>query len=220
MKVYPFSHFPPYPNNLNGDLAVKLRKAQFNAALFSNDAAFDWMYPEHLQLLSLQHWTRLAIVQKIAGYLAAPGSKVLDLGSGIGKFCLAGAFYHPDCSFYGVEQRHELVHFAEEARQYTGVDNAHFLHANITQVDFNDFDHFYFYNSFYENLDPDSCIDDTIATSPSLYNYYTRYLYHALAHRPAGTRLVTFHTLDEEVPPGYELADVSYDTLLKMWIKA
>ncbi len=220
MKVYPFSNFPPHPDDLNGELAVKLRKAQYNAALFSNDAAFDWMYPEHFQLLSLKHWTPLAVARKAAAFLAEPGARVLDIGSGIGKFCLAAGYEFPETYFYGVEQRHELVYHAEDAKGYTGLPNVNFIYANITQLNFKEFDHFYFYNSFYENIDPENQIDDTIEISESLYNYYTQYLFRALDEKPSGTRLVTFHISGEEVPSDYELAEVSYDTLLKMWIKA
>lgn len=219
MKDYPFSHFPPLPDNPNGGLAVKLKKLHLNASLFNNDAAFDWMYPEHFQLLSLKHWTPLPIARKAAEFLAVDGARVLDIGSGIGKFCLAAAFHFPETYFYGVEQRHDLIYHAEEAKGYTRLPNVHFIYANITQVDFKKFDHFYFYNSFYENIDPDNQIDDTIAISESLYTYYTKYLFKALDQKPPGTRLVTFHISGEEVPSSYRLADASCDSLLKMWIK-
>ncbi|SRR5260221_10966181 len=220
MKVYPFSHFPPHPDDPYEGLAVKLKKVQLNASLFSNDAAFDWMYPEHFQLLSLKHWTPLAIARKAAEFLAEPGARVLDIGSGIGKFCLAACYEFPETYFYGVEQRHELVYYAEEAKGYTQLSNVHFIYANITQVNFKEFDHFYFYNPFYENIDPDNQIDDTIEISESLYSYYTQYLFNALDQKPSGTRLVTFHISGEEVPSGYKLAGLACDGLMKMWIKA
>lgn len=219
VSSYPFSKFPPeQKEHLPENKLLAFYKKE-NAAFFKNDAAFDWMYPEHLQLLSLKQWTRLSVARRAARFLAKPGARVLDIGSGIGKFCLTAAHHHPNTSFYGVEQRGELVHFAAEAGNYLQLNNAHFIHANITQVNFREFDHFYFYNSFYENLDPDSCIDDTIATSRSLYFYYTLYLQQALDELPTGTRLVTFHTMDEEIPSGYRLVRTSWDMLLKMWIK-
>lgn len=220
MNSYPFSHFPPFPNHSNNGLAVKLKKAHINASLFSNDAAFDWMYPEHFQELSLKHWTPLPMARKAAGFLAEPRAKVLDIGSGIGKFCLVAAHEFPETHFYGVEQRHELVYHAEEAKKHTQLPNVNFIYANITQVNFKEFDHFYFYNSFYENIDPLNQIDDTIEISESLYTYYTRYLFKALDEKPPGTRLVTFHISGKEVPSSYKLAAIASDGLMKMWIKA
>jgi SAM-dependent methyltransferase len=220
MEVYPFSHFPPESDDANSGLVVKLKKGQFKATLFSNDAAFDWMYPEHFQLLSLKHWTPLAVARKAAVFLAEPGARVLDIGSGIGKFCLAAGYEFPETYFYGVEQRHELIYHAEEAKAYTQLPNVHFIYANMTQVNFKEFDHFYFYNSFYENIDPSGQIDDTIEISESLYTYYTQYLFKALDEKPPGTRLVTFHISGEEVPSGFKLVDIANDGLMKMWIKA
>jgi SAM-dependent methyltransferase len=187
--------------------------------LFEEDGAFDCLYPKHIEEISHKHWTPLSVVRKAAQFLSEPDARVLDIGSGVGKFCLAGAQYCPDTFFFGVEQRHELVLYGEEAKQYTQLANVHFFHANMTQINFKEFDHFYFYNSFYENVDTLQRIDDTIETSFGLYKYYTQYLMNALDQKPSGTRLVTFQSLEEEVPSSYTLANVSYDTLLKMWIK-
>ena len=188
-------------------------------ALLQGDIAFDWLYPEHIEAKSRKHWSPLAAARKAAQFLAEPDASVLDIGSGVGKFCLAGAHYYPDTFFFGVEQRHELVLYAEEAKNYLRLPNVHFIFANMTQVNFDEFDHFYFYNAFYENIDDEDPIDDTIEMSYSLYQYYTQYLKAALEQRPSGTKLVTYHGLEEEVPSLYILADASYDTLLKMWVK-
>jgi hypothetical protein len=62
-------------------------------------------------------------------------------------------------------------------------------------------------------------IDDTIEYSQELYNYYNRYLFKQLELKPAGTKLVTYHSLEDEVPEGYKLIDAEIDNLLKYWIK-
>jgi len=189
-----------------------------NSSLFQNDSDFDWIYPEHLQLLSSRHWTPLRIARKAANFLAVPNTKVLDIGSGIGKFCLAGAFHYPNTIFYGVEQRRQLVQVAENAKSYTQIYNAGFIHANVTQINFKKFDHFYLFNPFWENIEHNHKIDNTIETSFSLYAYYTQYLFNELLARPSGTRLVTYHSSAEEVPPNYKLIEGSDEPLLRMWI--
>jgi len=188
-------------------------------ALLQQDAAFDWIYPEHIGTKSRKHWTPLDVARRAAQFLAEPDACVLDIGSGVGKFCLAAAHYYPDTFFFGVEQRHDLVLYAEEAKNHLQLANVHFIFANITQINFSEFDHFYFYNAFFENVDDEDAIDNTIETSYSLYQYYNKYLYQALDKKSSGTRLVTFHSLEEEIPDSYALADTDYDTLLKMWIK-
>jgi len=219
MKIYPFSYFPPLPDNYNDGTVIKLKKDHLNDSLFSNDAAFDWMYPEQFQLLSLKHWTPLAPGLKAAEFLAEPGARVLDIGSGIGKFCLAAGHHFPETWFYGVEQRHELIYEAEAAKGYTNLSNVNFIYANITQINFNEFDHFYFYNSFYENIDPENQIDDSLELSQSLYTYYNKYLCAALDKKPSGTRLVTFHSFEQEIPACFKLVTICFDGLMKMWIK-
>ncbi len=36
---------------------------------------------------------------------------------------------------------------------------------------------------------------------------------------PAGTRLATFHSMDDEVPLGFHVVGSAMDQLLKFWIK-
>lgn len=187
---------------------------------FNTDARFHHLYPVSIQLLAAKHWTPLNITRCVARYLVpADNVRVLDIGSGVGKFCLAAAHYMPSACFFGVEQRKDLVEHAETARKVLELQNAHFIHGNFTQLDFKQYDHFYFYNSFYENLVATDKIDDSIAYSTELYNYYNRYLYKKLDEMRSGTRLVTFHSLEEEIPPGYHLVEAQVESQLKCWIK-
>jgi SAM-dependent methyltransferase len=187
---------------------------------FSTDSQLHTLYPEPIQLLANRHWTPLKIARMVAPFLAThPGVKVLDIGSGVGKFCLAGAYYKPYASFFGVEQRKNLVVHAEKARDVLGLQNVHFIHRNITQLDFKQYNHFYFFNSFYENLLDKDKIDNSITYSTHLYNYYNRLLYKKLDEMPEGTRVATFHCVEDKMPSGYCLVDSKIGTLLKFWLK-
>lgn len=187
---------------------------------FSKDAKLNKLYPESIQLLAARHWTPLNIAQLVAPFLVThPGVKVLDIGSGVGKFCLAGAYYRPHATFYGVEQRKDLVEHAENARDKLGLQNVHFIHSNITELNFKQYDHFYFFNSFYENLLDNEKIDDKISYSIYLFNHYHKQLYKKLKEMPAGTRVATFHCLDDKIPPEYHVVESLMGTLLKFWIK-
>jgi SAM-dependent methyltransferase len=187
---------------------------------FRTDVQLNRLYPESIQLLAHRHWTPLQITQLVAQFLVThPGVNVLDIGSGVGKFCLAGAYYKPHASFHGVEQRKDLVAHAEDARDLLGLQNVHFIHGNITDLDFRQYDHFYFFNSFYENLMENDLIDNSITYSTYLFNYYHNQLYKKLNAMPTGTRVATFHCLDHKIPPGYQVVDSQVNTLLKFWIK-
>jgi hypothetical protein len=157
-----------------------------NISYFRKDAAFDTLYPRHIRELSQMHWTALDVSLEASNFLAAPGDRILDIGSGVGKFCIAAGVYHPEATFYGVEQREELFHHAQIAKEQVGVPNVEFIHGNLTDLDYDLFDHFYFYNPFYENIEPGSRIDYTVRTSFELYNYYTLFIYEMLNKKPAG----------------------------------
>jgi hypothetical protein len=187
---------------------------------FSSDAQLHQLYPEPVRSLARMHWTPLYIVQKVVPYLASNNKvKILDIGSGAGKFCLAGAFYKPSVSFFGVEQRKNLVSLAESVQKKLAFRNVHFIHRNFTQIDLCEYDHFYFYNAFFENLDGTEKIDNEIDYSNELYNYYSIYLYNQLDKMPIGTRVATYCSWGDEIPPCYQVAETHFDNLLKFWIK-
>lgn len=190
-----------------------------NPTVFRHDTTFDDLYPEHIQNLSRLHWTPIDIAKKAADFLAIPGARVLDIGSGVGKFCITAGFFHSETAFFGIEQREKLHAFAETAKAEIELPNVHFIHGNLVELDFRNYDHFYFYNPFYENIEPDNRIDYTVRTSFELYDRYSVFVYEMLRDKPSQTRLVTFHAPDKQIPPGYKLVNNTYSAALKMWIK-
>lgn len=185
----------------------------------STDSGFNDLFPREIQRYARRHWTPLDIINLSIDFLAEKNSKVLDIGSGVGKFCLTGAYYAPNAHFYGIEQRHNLVDLAVKAQKELGIENATFIKGNFTQLNLQDFDHFYFFNSFFENLDVAGRIDDTLECSPALFKYYNHYLYSELKKMPSGTRIVTYHSILEEIPREYELVQCFEDADLNFWIK-
>ena len=108
---------------------------------FSTDEQLNKLYPTSIQALASRHWTPLQITQMVTPFLVThPGVKVLDIGSGVGKFCVAGAYYKPYATFYGVEQRKDLLDHAQKASNTLGLQNVHFIHSNITDLDFSQYD--------------------------------------------------------------------------------
>lgn len=195
-------------------------KQTITANWFRSDADFNHLYPAPIQQLASEHWTTLAVAKSAANFLAAePAVRILDIGSGAGKFCLAAAHYKPNAFYFGIEQRKSLVTIADTVKDKIGLTNVTFINGNFTQIDFRLYNHFYFYNSFYENLSGTDKIDDTIDYSQELYHHYNRYLYKQLELKPAGTRLATYHTLEDEFPSDYHIVGTEMNELLKFWIK-
>lgn len=187
---------------------------------FNTEAQFIQLYPLAVQQLNEVHWTPLMVAYKALQFLKTkPGDKILDIGSGIGKFCLAGAYYKPQAFFYGIEQRKTLTEYARSAKELLGFSNVEFLLGDFTQVDFREFNHFYFFNSFGENLTDLYRIDESIDYSAELYYYYSTYLRHKLDKLPPGTRFVSYCSSDDEVPMSYVLVKTLHEGKLKFWEK-
>ncbi|ATP55605.1 methyltransferase [Pedobacter ginsengisoli] len=189
---------------------------------YLDDEHYDSQLSPRMRRLSQLHWSPLEVIRAAAGFLCdKPGSKVIDIGSGIGKFCITAAQHYPDCDFYGIEQRKDLHGIALLSRQNSSVvSNTHFIHGDFTELDYNNYDGIYFFNSFAENLCTFGRIDNSVQYSPSLYNYYANYFYKILENKENGTRLVTYHGNDGDLPSSYQLIDSSFNNYLKMYIKS
>ncbi len=186
---------------------------------FESDQNFDEVYPPNIQKLAERHWTSVEIIKLAVPFLTNTGGKILDIGSGVGKFCLTGAHYAPSARFFGIEQRNHLVRCAQRAKNILNLENVEFIHGNFTQLDLSDFDHFYFYNSFYENLNEIGRIDEEIAYSEALFDYYTDYLYTQFKKMPSGTKIVAYHCFHGEIPSSYELVGSHLNGDLNFWEK-
>ncbi len=187
---------------------------------YSSDQSFDALYSGNIKEVSARHWTPINVALKAATYLAThSGVRILDIGSGSGKFCLIGAHHFPRAYFTGIEQRKYLVNISNKLKRQLALTNVTFLNKNMTDEDFTSYDHFYFYNSFYENIPGTQKIDLEISYDEKLYDYYNLVLYKKLQKMPSGTRLVTYHSLGREMPPGFEIVNSELADYLKYWVK-
>jgi len=189
-------------------------------ALFYSDEKFDNLFSSGSKLLSSRHWTPLAVARKAAKFLAThPGAKVLDIGSGVGKFCLAAGQLHRNINWFGIEQRTHLVAEAKTVKRQLELPHVTFITGNFTQLNLASFNNFYFFNSFYENLSEDAVIDETVEVSRQLFHYYHNYLYRQFSLLPSGTRLASYHSLEDDMPCDYKIVGKDFNELLTYWIK-
>jgi SAM-dependent methyltransferase len=185
-----------------------------------DDETFDRIYPIELRDLSSRHWTPVDVAKKAAEFLVCfSGAKVLDIGSGVGKFCFVGAA-STDGDFTGVDRREKLISASEIVQNRSKMQNVSFLHSNITDIDFQEYDSFYFFNSFFENIDEEDRIDESVVLSPKLYRDYSRYVCSQLELKPKGTRLVTYWSQMPEVPKSYHIKFTEQKGRLKFWVKS
>ncbi|HTE30049.1 MAG TPA: class I SAM-dependent methyltransferase [Chryseolinea sp.] len=183
------------------------------------DAEFNAIYPTAIRKQSENHWTPIAVAKAASRFLVTSrDTRVLDIGSGSGKFCLIGAT-HTDGHFTGVEQRLELAELTTELAHAYNLFNVKCIHGNIASITFSDYDAFYFFNSFHENIDVTNKVDDTVRVDIKFYEVYTAYMVEQLIRLPAGTRLATYYTPATIIPRCFQRVDTLYQGQLHFWEK-
>ncbi len=199
---------------------ARLRRSLEEGELVAN-RDFDALYPPRVRALSSIFWTPVRVALRAAELLApAPGAHVLDVGSGVGKFCIVAAA-STRAVVTGIEHREHLVRVARAAAARLQVD-ARFVHGDIEAVQWHRFDAFYFYNPFYENVDcMGARIDAAVELSQRRFLVDVQIALEALTHAPDGTRVVTYHGLGADLPASYRLAssECAGTDSLKLWIK-
>lgn len=186
---------------------------------FSSDEAFNSLLPVSMQKLSVQHWTPLNVAYVAARFLAPDANaRVIDIGAGIGKFCIAGASVCHG-TFTGIEQRKNFVATGNKVIKQLGVDGAKLIHGNFMDLDITEYTGVYFYNSFHENLVFEDALDNKIEMSTELYERYSAHLLSQLNAMAFGTRLATFWLSITEIPGCYKLKESHFNDKLKLWVK-
>jgi SAM-dependent methyltransferase len=183
------------------------------------DEKFDLIYPARIRKLSPVFWTPVAVAAEAAKWLVpAPGVRVLDLGSGPGKFCLVAAALS-EGHFTGVEMRSDLVTIARQAATDLKLSEIDFIHGNLLEIDFGGYDAFYLFNPFEENMFQGNRIDRAVPLSPELFRKYTRHVSTELGARPIGTRVATYMGYANDIPSCYSCEATQFGDDLKLWIK-
>jgi len=185
----------------------------------SSDAAFDSLLPVHIRQLSGIHWTPLNVAFTAAQFLARdPDARIIDVGAGIGKFCIAGSSMSK-ATFTGIEQRKNFVTIGNKVIKKLGIEGIELIHGNFMDIDLSSFTGIYFYNSFHENLVFSDALDNKVEMSGELYERYSSHLIGQLNAMKVGTRLATFWLSITEIPGCYKLVESHFNGLLKLWVK-
>lgn len=168
-----------------------------------SDEKFDRIFSKETRALSSRHWTPMAVALFAAKALGSDANtRVLDVGCGPGKFCFIGAATTP-ATYCGIEQRSNFVDEAESIRLKHKLSNVAFFHGNMMDLDWRQFQAFYLFNPFLENVTGLARIDNQVPLSLEHFNSYVEVVEAKLSELPSGTKVMTYHGYGGAFPEGY-----------------
>lgn len=186
-----------------------------------SDKQFDALYPAWVQELSDMFWTPVEVAVRAAQLLAPTEDVlVLDVGSGVGKFCHVGSAA-TGARFHGIEQRADLVDIARQLPA-PGEDGPVFEHGNMVDLDWSRYRGIYLYNPFFEQTSGPWCqIDSSIDYSRLTQEHYVSTVLGKLEAAAIGTRVATYYGFGGALPPSFrKFAYEQYDKgPLEVWVK-
>ncbi len=185
------------------------------------DFRFDQVFPTEIRKLSGTHWTPVEVAIRAAELLVDHDkNRILDVGSGCGKFCLVSALSRSG-QYIGVEQRPHFVEIARKMSSELKAENVAFIQDNMEELDWSFFDGFYLFNPFYEHLIKSIRIDTTLSYNRDKFSRYVETVRSKLMLAREGTKVVTYHGFGGEMPPGYQCLkkEPIGTNYLELWVK-
>jgi SAM-dependent methyltransferase len=190
-----------------------------NYFLSERDADFDTKLAPHYKEISKIHWTPLTIIEEVSSWLNQYSStNLLDIGSGVGKFCLLAA-QQSTTQFTGVELREELHTQAIEMQQKMNLSNVQFIRSDIIHIPFEPYDAIYYYHPFCEHLCEADWIKKDQEFSEEQFEQYESFIINQLKNSKTGTLFISYCASRIEMPIDFILEDMKFDGVLQLWIK-
>jgi predicted RNA methylase len=190
----------------------------------AQDDEFDQFMPYEDRRVSSDYWTPIHVATRAAQWLDYFGARhVVDVGSGVGKFCIAAAL-GGRCQFTGIEHRSRLVSAARTlAHVFDVEDRVDFVQSSMSDAGWPHADAYYLYNPFGENLRRwEYQLDGEVELGIDRYKREIAETERFFEHAPRGTFLVTYNGFGGRVPDSYEQVAIDRDHRyeLRMWRKA
>ena len=202
-----------------------------------SDLALDGPLPDRFRRRSSLFWTPLEIVQRGVGWLdEVAAGDVLDLGSGVGKWCVGAALSDRDGRrrYLGLEHRADLVATATALAAHFEVSERVAFHcgevadlAPSSEKIGGPFDPagvaaFYLFNPFGENTAPEhEYLDTAVELSEARFRRDVAATEALLRAARPGTLALIYNGFGGRVPDSYEVLRSDYERpfTLRLWRK-
>jgi predicted RNA methylase len=149
-----------------------------------------------------------------------PELKILDAGSGVGKFCFVGSVLSR-ARFCGVEHRPHFIDLCQALLQQYRLSRVSFLNMDLAALDWTQFQGIYLYNPFQEYKTQYQKIDTSIPLDAVDFNRYVQLTREKLKQMPLGTQVVTYHGFGGQFPSSYvrTTQEFCFRGVLECWKK-
>lgn len=185
------------------------------------DDAFDSLLSQRASAHSPTFWTPVHVAQAAARLFREAGAtRVLDVGSGVGKFCTILSL-DSGHRVWGVERRGALVYESRLLAQQLEAEVV-IIEGALTDVDPRPFDGFYFFNPLAEHLaQPAFCFDVEIERSLEGHLREARCIEQWLNDAPVGTCFVTYNGLGGRIPTSFMARRTLqlHGNVMRLWVK-
>lgn len=176
-----------------------------------DDNEFDQIYPPRMRVLSDIQWSSLAVARQIVDLVGRNSkSRFIDIGSGVGKLCTLLSFM-TDLEIFGIEQRKDLFDISQAIAKENHLSRLHFIHGNMLDINWSDFDIFYLYNPFQEHLCGHwdlGLIDKNIDLDRKHHVQYVSEVFRQMTWLAPGKKVITFHGYGGLMPPSMKILDI------------
>jgi SAM-dependent methyltransferase len=184
------------------------------------DRVFDQVFPAKVREVSSVYWTPVDVAMRAARLLTVnASSRILDIGSGVGKFCIIAAA--AGAHVRGIEHREHFVDIARDAAAKLGVQPQFHL-GTLDEQDPASIDGIYLFNPFAENLSPpEDHLDETVELSDARFCRDIETAERFLNAARLGTRVVTYCGFGGAMPATYRLVRRERSSgNLELWVKS
>jgi SAM-dependent methyltransferase len=188
-----------------------------------HDKEFDRFLLSEARAFSKIYWTPIAVARRAAELLVdGPETRVLDVGSGAGKFCLIGALTaKAQAHFTGVEQNQKLVTMAKSLGQRCAIANATFICGDALALDWREWDAYYLFNPFAAEFSASTKSIHAHAIAGERHVDMVNAAMSKLDRAPSGTKAAIYWGIGDRLPPSWahDYSESFGSGSLEIWVK-
>lgn len=212
-----------YPSSAHRaeDLALRDLLDEIKQGHDVHDKNFDRFLQSDARAFSKIYWTPIAVARRAAELLVDhPKTRVLDVGSGAGKFCLIGALTSKG-HFTGIEKNKNLVTMAKTLAQRCGLSQVSFICDDALEADWRQWNAYYLFNPFAAAFESSTKSIHAHAIAGDRHAEMVNLAMDKLGQAPSGTKAATYWGMGGHLPPSWahEYSEPFGSGSLDLWVK-